>query len=102
MTPILAAAVLTLAVASSPGTGSIAVLPPENLSGVEAPIDAIQASLRVALHEPVSQASVSTGHAACAGATDSRAANSARAAKRRLMDATLRGGVLRGGVMRGE
>jgi hypothetical protein len=51
MLPIPAAALLTLLAAPSVASGPIAVLPVENLSGIEAPIDPIQAALRVALQD---------------------------------------------------
>jgi len=49
MIPVLAAA-LAVAVSAAP-PGPIAVLPTGNLSGAEAPLDAIQAALRVALQD---------------------------------------------------
>ena len=49
MTSILTAALIGLTAAAE--SGPIAVLPSENLSGVEAPVDAIQASLRLALQD---------------------------------------------------
>ena len=54
MTSLLAAAWIGLAVAAAsaaPEAGPVAVLPCENLSGVEAPVDAVQASLRLALQD---------------------------------------------------
>jgi hypothetical protein len=50
MLPLPAAAFLTL-LAAAAEPQSIAVLPVENLSGLEAPIDPIQAALRVALQD---------------------------------------------------
>jgi hypothetical protein len=47
MTPLLAAILTGLTVTAGP----IAVLPAENLSGVDAPLDAIEASLRLALQD---------------------------------------------------
>jgi hypothetical protein len=51
MTPILAAALAVVTAAMPAPAGPIAVLPTQNLSGAEAPIDAIQAALRIALQD---------------------------------------------------